>query len=333
MYRIDIGIDLGTSNTRVFMRDKGIVINQPSVIAYDKKTKKIEAVGTKAKRMIGKTTENTIVERPVKHSVISNYTLTERMIKAFIKNALSRRRIWGRPNICVTIPCGITEVEKKAVMDAVLRTGARTVYLLERPLAGAIGAGIDIFETSGHMVVDIGGGTTEISVISSGGISEVRTLKFGGDDFTEALIRYVRRRYNVELGEVSAEDSKIDGASLAYTNEADTFEIRGKNLLNGLPVKLDITTNETVPIFAETGTVITDAIASVLDVTEPELVSDITKEGILIAGGGSLLPGLSRFIGDKTGLKVITGDNPGDYVVLGAGSAGEYITIEDSIRK
>ncbi len=333
MYRIDIGIDLGTSNIRVFMRDKGIVINQPSVIAYDKKTRKIEAVGTKAKRMIGKTTENTIVERPIRHSVISNYTLTERMIKAFIKNALSRRHIWGRPNICVTIPCGITEVEKKAVMDAVLRTGARTVYLLERPLAGAIGAGVDIFETSGHMIVDIGGGTTEVSVISSGGISEVRTLKFGGDDFTAALIRYVRRKYNIELGEVSAEDSKIDGGSVVYTNDADTFEIKGKNLLNGLPVKLEITTNETVPIYLETATLICDAITSVLDVTEPELVSDITKEGILLAGGGSMMPGLARFVGEKTGLKIITGDNPGDYVALGAGSAGEYITIEDSIRK
>ena len=333
MYRIDIGIDLGTSNIRVFMRDKGIVINQPSVIAYDKKTRKIEAVGTKAKRMIGKTTENAIVERPIRHSVISNYTLTERMIKAFIKNALSRRHIWGRPNICVTMPCGITEVEKKAVMDAVLRTGARTVYLLERPLAGAIGAGVDIFETSGHMIVDIGGGTTEVSVISSGGISEVRTLKFGGDDFTAALIRYVRRKYNIELGEVSAEDSKIDGGSVVYTNDADTFEIKGKNLLNGLPVKLEITTNETVPIYLETATLICDAITSVLDVTEPELVSDITKEGILLAGGGSMMPGLARFVGEKTGLKIITGDNPGDYVALGAGSAGEYITIEDSIRK
>ena len=333
MYRIDIGIDLGTSNIRVFMRDKGIVINQPSVIAYDRKTKKIEAVGIKAKRMIGKTTENTIVERPIRHSVISNYTLTERMIKAFIKNAQSRRRIWGRPNICVTTPCGITEVEKKAVMDAVLRTGARTVYLLERPLAGAIGAGVDIFETAGHMIVDIGGGTTEISVVSSGGISEVSTLKFGGDDFTDALIRYVRRRYNIELGDVSAEESKIDGASLVTGNEADTFEIKGKNLLNGLPVKLEITTNETVPVFREVATQISDAIAAVLDVTEPELVSDITKEGILLAGGASVMPGMAKFIGEKTGLKIITGDNPGEYVALGAGSAGEYITIEDSIRK
>ena len=214
MYRIDIGIDLGTSKVCVYMRDKGIVINQPSVIAYEQKEKKIIAVGAKAKRMTGKTTDDIVVEKPIRHGVISEYALAERMIKAFVKNALKKRRIWGRPNVCIAVPQGITEVERRAVEDAIIKTGAKEVFLLEAPIAAAIGTGVDIMETSGHMVVDIGGGTTDIAIISAGDISRGVTLKIGGDDFTAALARYVRRKYNVELGDLSAEDAKIEIASV-----------------------------------------------------------------------------------------------------------------------
>lgn len=194
MYRIDIGIDLGSSNIGIYMRDKGIVIHQPSVLAYEKKTKKIIAVGNKAKKMMGKTTDAVIVEQPVRNGVISEYQLAERMIKAFVKNAIKRRRIWGRPNVCVTIPVGITEVERRAVEDAVVRTGAREIFLLESPIAAALGTGIDIMETRGHMIVNIGGGTTEIAIISSGDIAFGTSLRIGGDDMDEALARYVRKK-------------------------------------------------------------------------------------------------------------------------------------------
>ena len=328
----DVGIDLGTASILVYIKGKGVVLKEPSVVAFDRDTNKIKAIGEDARLMIGRTPGNIVAVRPLRQGVISNYTVTEQMMKYFIVKAMGRKS-FRKPRIAVCVPSGVTEVEKKAVEDATYQAGAREVAIIEEPIAAAIGAGIDISKPQGNMIVDIGGGTTEISVVSSGGISEVSTLKFGGDDFTDALIRYVRRRYNIELGDVSAEESKIDGASLVTGNEADTFEIKGKNLLNGLPVKLEITTNETVPVFREVATQISDAIAAVLDVTEPELVSDITKEGILLAGGASVMPGMAKFIGEKTGLKIITGDNPGDYVALGAGSAGEYITIEDSIRK
>ena len=200
MYRIDMGmgIDLGTSKVCVYMRDKGIVINQPSVLAYERKEKRIIAVGKKAKRMLGKTTEDIVVAKPIRNGVISEYALAERMIKAFVKNALRKRRILGRPNICVAVPQGITEVERRAVEDAIVKTGAKEVFLLESPIAAALGTGVDIMETMGHMIVDIGGGTTDIAVISAGDISYGVSLKVGGDDFTEAISRYVRRKYSIE---------------------------------------------------------------------------------------------------------------------------------------
>ena len=333
MYRIDVGLDLGSSNIRVFVRDKGVVIDQPSVVAYERKTRKIVAVGIKARRMIGKTTEDIVVERPIRRGVISNYTLTERMIKAFIKNALRKRKIWGRPNICVAMPCNISQVEKKAVEDAVIRTGAKMVYTMDTPIAAALGAGIDILETQGHMIVDVGGGLTEIAVISSGGISEVKTLKLGGDDFTDALIKYARRNYNVLLGEVSAEDSKIDGAAVYPQEEDDTFEIKGKNMLTGLPVKIDLHANEMVDVFKEIAGQISDAIVSVLDVTQPELVADITKEGILLSGGGSNMPGLAKFMSERIGINVITSDEPESFVAIGSGSADEFLAIEGEMEK
>ncbi|MBO5610144.1 MAG: rod shape-determining protein [Eubacterium sp.] len=333
MYRIDIGIDLGTSKVCVYMRDKGIVINQPSVIAYEAKEKRILAVGKKAKRMIGKTTEEIIVSRPIKNGVISEYALAERMVKAFVKNALKKRRIFGRPNICVAVPQGITEVERRAVEDAIVKTGAKEVFLLESPIAAALGTGVDIMETTGHMIVDIGGGTTDIAIISAGDISYGISLKIGGDDFTEALSRYVRRKYSIELGELTAEDAKIEIASVINRTIDSSYEIKGKNMVDGLPVRLDLGANETVEALEDITSQIIDGITSVLEKAEPELAADVAKEGILLSGGSSLLYGLDRLISDKTGIRTVISDEPENVVAAGAGMAGEYIMVQDEESK
>ena len=333
MYRIDIGLDLGTSKVCVYMRDKGIVINQPSVIAYEVKEKKILAVGKKAKRMLGKTTEEVIVSCPIKNGVISEYALAERMVKAFVKNALKKRRIFGRPNICVAVPQGITEVERRAVEDAIVKTGAKEVFLLESPIAAALGTGVDIMETTGHMIVDIGGGTTDIAIISAGDISYGISLKVGGDDFTEALSRYVRRKYNIELGELTAEDAKIEIASVISRMIDSSYEIKGKNMVNGLPVRLDLGANETVEAMEEVSSQIIDGITQVLEKAEPELAADVAKEGILLSGGGSLIYGMDRLISDKTGIRTVISDEPENVVAAGAGMAGEYIMVQDEESK
>jgi len=333
MYRIDMGIDLGTSSVCIFMRDKGIVINQPAVVAYQPKEKKIIAVGSKAKRMMGKTPEGILVECPLSGGVISNYTLAERMIKAFVKNALKKRKIWGRPNICVCTPAGITEVERRAVEDAVVRTGARQVFVLESSIAAAIGTGVDIMETLGHMIVDIGGGTTDIAVISAGNIAAGTSIKCAGSSYTEALIRYVKRKYNVELGLLSAEDAKLEIGSVMTRKQDLAYEVRGKNILSGLPVRLEITANETVEAFQEQTNQIITAITGILETAPPELVSDVAKEGILLSGGGSLLYGMSRLIQEKTGVRVVPSDEPENVVAAGAGMAGEYIMIQDEEKR
>lgn len=333
MYRIDMGIDLGTSNVCIYMRDKGIVISQPAVVAYQTKEKNILAVGTKAKKMLGKTPEGITVEKPLTHGVISSYTLTERMIKAFVKNALKKRKIWGRPNVCVCVPSGITEVEKQAVEDAVVRTVAGQVFVLEAPIAAAIGTGVDIMETVGHMVVDIGGGTTDIAILSAGNIAAGTTIKTAGNEFTEALQKYVRRTYNIELGELTAEDAKMEVGSV-YKRKTDvSYQIKGKNLLNGLPVRLDLTANETVEAFAEESAKIVEAITSVLETAPPELVSDVAKEGIFLSGGGSEIYGMDKLIAEKTGLRVTKSDEPENVVAAGAGMAGEYIMVVDEDKR
>lgn len=333
MYRIDMGIDLGTSNVCIYMRDKGIVINQPAVVAYQPKEKKILAVGTKAKKMMGKTPEGIVVERPLTGGVISTYTLAERMIKAFVKNALKKRKIWGRPNICVCTPAGITEVEKRAVEDAVVRTGAKQVFVLESSIAAAIGTGVDIMETVGHMVVDIGGGTTDIAVISAGNIAYGTSIKCAGDEYTEALIRYMKRKYNIEMGYLSAEDAKYEVGSVVKRKQDITYEVKGKNILSGLPVRFELSANETVEAFEEPTNQIITALTGVLENTPPELLSDISKEGILLSGGGSLIYGMARLIQEKTGIRVTPGDEPENVVAAGAGMAGEYIMIQDEEKK
>ena len=334
MYRVDIGMDLGTSKVSIYMRDKGIVINQPSVVAYEVKTKKIIAVGSKAKKMIGKTDESIVVERPIQKGVISQYSLAERMIRAFVKNALRKRRIFGRPNICVTIPMNISEVERNAVLDAVEKLGARGKELLVTPVAAAIGSGVDIMEASGHMVVDIGGGTTEIAIISAGDVAIGESLKFGGDDFTEALSRYVRRKYNVLLGDLSAEDAKIEVGSVLPRKKDITYEVKGRNLMNGLPARVELSANETVEAFSELANRIADKVLQIIDKADPELVSDVTEEGILLSGGGSLIYGMEKLLAERTGLKISPSNEPLNVIAAGAGMAGEYISyIEEEKRQ
>ena len=333
MYRIDIGIDLGTSNVRIFMRDKGVVVEQPSYVAYEEKTKNIIAVGAKAKRMLGKTPEGICVGKPIQHGVISDYSLAERMIKAFVKNGLTKRKIWGRPNICVCIPAGVTEVERRAVEDAVVRTGAKQVFILESAMAAAIGADMDIVETYGHMIVDIGGGTTDIAVISAGGIAEGMSLKCGGDDFTEVLIRYVRRKYNVELGILSAEEAKEAVGSVMKRKNDIYIEVKGKNLLTGLPETIKLSADETVEAFEEVSGQIINAINSVLETAPPELINDISKEGIMLTGGGSHIAGMQKLISTRSQIKVVASEDSESMVALGTGLAGKYIMVQEEIRK
>lgn len=316
---MDIGIDLGTSNVLVSVRGRGVVINQPSVVAYEVATKRIIAIGTKAKKMIGKTPDTIEVVRPLIKGVISDYTITERMLKAFIKSAMEKRTGMGRPKICVCVPSGVTEVERRAVEDAVYRTGAKSVYVMEEPLAAAVGASVDIFEAKGNMVVDIGGGTTDIAVVSLGGAVESHSIKCAGDDYNAAMIRYVRRKYNLLIGEQTAEKAKIAVGSVYPREENIEFVIKGRDLIRGLPKAITITANETIEAFAEPTTQIMNAIHNVLEVAPPELVADISVAGIVLTGGGSLIYGMDKLIKEKTGIEAYVSEKALEAVALGAG--------------
>jgi Actin-like ATPase involved in cell morphogenesis len=333
MYRVDIGMDLGTSNVSIYMRDKGIVINQPAVIAYEKKSRKIIAVGTKAKKMIGKTDDSIVVELPIRRGVISQYSLAERMIKAFVKNALRKRRILGRPNICVVIPMETSEVERNAVLSAIEKLGARGRQLITVPIAAAIGSGIDVMEATGHMIVDIGGGTTEIAIISAGDIVVGESMKLGGEDFTEALSRYVRRKYNVLLGDLSAEDAKIEAGAVVKNYSDRTYEIKGRNIMSGLPVKVELSPDETVEALSELANQIADKVLQIIDKADPDVISDIAEEGIMLSGGGSLLYGMDKIISERTGMRVVPSTEPINVLAAGAGMAGKYISYLEAEKR
>ncbi len=333
MYRVDIGMDIGTSKVSIYMRDKGIVISQPSAVAYERKSRKIIAVGTKAKKMLGKTDDSIIVELPIKRGVISQYSLAERMIRAFVKNALRKRRLFVRPNICAIIPMETSEVERNAVLDAIEKLGARRKELITVPMAAAIGSGVDVMEASGHMIIDIGGGTTEIAIISSGDVAIGESMKLGGDDFTEALSRYVRRKYNVLLGDLSAEDAKIEVGSVRERKNDIKCEIKGRNIMNGLPIKIELTANETVSALSELANQIADKALSIIDRADPELISDIIEEGIMLSGGGSLIYGMDKIISERTGMKVIHSSEPINVIAAGAGMAGEYISYLEAEKR
>ena len=316
---MDIGVDLGTSNVLVYVKGRGVVINQPSVVAYEKNSKRIIAIGNKAKKMIGKTPESIEVVRPLVKGVVSDYTVTERMLKVFIRSAMEKRTGVGRPKICVCVPSGVTEVERRAVEDAVYRTGAKSVYVMEEPLAAAIGAAVDIEEAKGNMVVDIGGGTTDIAVISLGGAVESQSIKAAGDDYNASMIRYIRRKYNLLIGERTAEDIKINIGTAIERPDQKVMEVRGRDLVTGLPKTVRVTSEETRDALKETTSQIVEAVHGVLERTPPELAADVVDRGIVLTGGGSLLGGLEELIEEKTGINTVTAEDPMTAVAIGTG--------------
>ncbi len=321
----DIGIDLGTASILVYIRGKGVVLKEPSVVAFDRDTNKIKAIGEDARLMIGRTPGNIVAIRPLRQGVISDYTVTEKMMKYFIAKALGKR-MFRKPRIAVCVPSGVTEVEKKAVEDATYQAGAREVAIIEEPIAAAIGAGIDIGKPQGNMIVDIGGGTTDVAVISLGGTVESASIKIAGDDFDEAIVRYMRRKYNLLIGDRTAEDIKINVGTAFKPAEVDYMDVRGRNLITGLPETIRVSSDETQEALKETTTQILDTICAVLEKTPPELAGDIVDRGIVLTGGGSMLRGLEELIEERTHINTMTAEEPMTCVAIGTGRYIEFLT-------
>lgn len=321
----DMGIDLGTASVLVYMKGKGVVLKEPSVVAFDRDTNKIKAIGEEARLMLGRTPGNIIAVRPLRQGVISDYTVTEKMLKYFIQKALGKNR-FRKPRISVCVPSGVTEVEKKAVEDATYQAGAREVAIIEEPIAAAIGAGIDISRPCGNMIVDIGGGTADIAVISLGGTVVSTSIKVAGDNFDEAIVRYMRKNHNLLIGERTAEEIKIKIGSAFPRTEIETMDVRGRNLVTGLPKTITVTSEETEEALKETTSQIVEAVHSVLEKTPPELAADIADRGIVLTGGGSLLNGLEELIEDKTGITTMTAEEPMTAVAIGTGKFVEFLS-------
>ena len=321
----DIGIDLGTATVLVYVRGKGIVLREPSVVAIDKNTNKLLAVGEEARRMLGRTPGNIVAIRPLRDGVISDYDVTERMLKYFI-NKVCGRRIF-KPRIIVCVPSGVTEVEKKAVIDAAEQAGARRVHLIEEPIAAAIGAGLDIAKACGSMVVDIGGGTTDIAVISLGGTVVSTSIKIAGDKFDEAIVRYMRKKHNIMIGERTAEELKINIGCVYPRIQETMMDIRGRNLISGLPKTITVSSNEMLEALEEPAAAVVEAVHSVLEKTPPELAADISDRGIVMTGGGCLIYGLDKLINYKTGIDVFVAEDAVSCVALGTGKALDNMEV------
>ena len=318
----DMGIDLGTANTLVFVKNKGIVLNEPSIVAIDKDNKRILAVGTEAKKMVGRTPGNIVAIRPLKDGVIADFDTTERMLRYFIQKVHKNMAI-ARPRIVICVPSGITAVEKKAVVEATEQAGARAAYIIEEPLAAAIGSNLPIDEPTGSMVVDIGGGTSEVAVISLGGIVAYQSLRIGGDEMDEAIIYYLKKENNLLVGESTAEKMKMEiGSAFPLENE-EKMEVNGRDLVTGLPKTIIITSQQVRAALEKTLSDIINAIVEVLDETPPELASDIMKRGIVLSGGGALLKGLTERISRETHCPVYLAPDPLAAVALGAGKCVE----------
>lgn len=321
----NIGIDLGTASVLVYIKGQGMVIKEPSVVALDKNTNTILAVGEEARKMLGRTPGNIVAIRPLREGVISNYELTEKMLKYFIEKAIGKRS-FVKPTIAVCVPSSVTEVEKRAVEDATKQAGARKVYIIEEPIAAAIGAGIDISRACGSMVVDIGGGTTDIAVISLGGTVVSTSLKVAGDNFDEAIIRYMRKKHNVLIGERTAEELKINVGTAFKRTVSVSMDVRGRNLITGLPKNITITSEELFDALCEPVDTIIEAVHTVLEKTPPELAADISDRGIVMTGGGSLLYGLDKLITSRTGINTMIAEDSVSCVALGTGHYIEFIT-------
>ena len=319
MFNRDIGIDLGTANTLVYMHGKGIVLRETSVVAVDVKKSEVLAVGQEAKDMIGRPPGSISAVRPLKDGVIADFEVTAEMLRYFIKTAL-RSTFFKRTRLIVCIPSGVTEVERRAVEDAARQAGAKEVQLIEEPMAAAIGAGLSVNDPAGCMVVDIGGGTSEVAVISLGDIVASCSVRTAGDDFDEAIISYIKKKYNLLIGERTAENVKIEiGSAFPYEGEG-SMEIKGRNLLDGLPKNITITAEEVREALADPVSAIVDAIRSTLETTPPELSADIIDNGIMLTGGGALLRGLDTLVSRETGMPVHVAENPLDCVVNGTGA-------------
>ena len=325
MQYTNIGIDLGTASILVYIRGKGVVLKEPSVVAFDRDTNRIKAIGEDARLMLGRTPGNIVAVRPLRQGVISDYSVTEKMMKYFIQKAIGRRG-FRKPRIAVCVPSGVTEVEKKAVEDATYQAGAREVFIIEEPIAAAIGAGIDISKPCGNMIVDIGGGTSDIAVISLGGTVVSASVKVAGDDFDEAIVRYMRKKHNLLIGERTAEELKIRIGSAFKRAEVDYMDVRGRNLVTGLPRTVKVSSEETEEALKEATSQIVEAIHNVLEKTPPELAADIADRGIVLTGGGSFLRGLEDLIADRTGINTMTAEDPITAVAIGTGKYVEFLT-------
>lgn len=322
----DIGIDLGTASVLVYIKGKGVVLKEPSVVAIDKNTNKLLAVGEEARRMLGRTPGNIVAIRPLRDGVISDYDITEKMLKHFINKVCGNKAFKVfKPRIIVCVPSGVTEVEKRAVREAAMQAGARKTYLIEEPIAAAIGAGIDIAKACGSMVIDVGGGTTDIAVISLGGIVVSSSIKVAGDKFDEAISRYMRKKHNIMIGERTAEELKINVGTVYPRVQEVSMDIRGRNLISGLPKTITVTSTEIMEAMEEPISSIVEVVHSVLERTPPELASDISDRGIVMTGGGSLIYGFDKLIQEKTGINVVIADDSVSCVALGTGKALEHI--------
>lgn len=321
----DIGIDLGTAYVLVYVKGKGIVLREPSIVAVKEKTREVIAVGEEARAMLGRTPANIKTIRPLRQGVISDYDATEQMLKYFIHKAVGHRL--NRPNIGVCVPSGVTEVERRAVEDATRLAGAKHVDTIEEPIAAAIGAGIDISRPCGSMIVDIGGGTTDIAVISLGGAVVKKSLKIAGDNFDETIIKYMRKKYSMLIGERTAEEIKINVGSVYKREVPAEIEIRGRNLVSGLPKNIMVSSEEIREALEEPVTNIIEGVKAVLEVTPPELAADIADRGIVLTGGGSLVYGLDKLITAETGINTVIADDAMSCVAIGTGAWVEYRDI------
>lgn len=328
----DMGIDLGTANTLVHVRGKGILLREPSVVAIDRDSKKVLAVGDEAKRMLGRTPGSIVAIRPLKDGVIADFDQTEKMLRYFIEK-VHRKSMFANPRVVVGIPSGVTEVERRAVIDATKKAGAKEAYLIEEPMAAAIGAGLPIVEPTGSMIVDIGGGTTEVAVISLSGIVTSRSVRIAGDEIDDAIAAYVRKTYNLYIGDRTAENAKFEVGSAFPSSQERTMDVRGRDLVTGLPRSASISSAEIREAIQEPLNAIVEAVKVTLETCPPELASDIMERGIVLAGGGALLQGLDRLIWRETSMPVHIATDPLSCVVIGTGRVLEELNTNTALRK
>jgi rod shape-determining protein MreB len=329
LFSTDLSIDLGTANTLIFVRDKGIVLNEPSVVAIRQvgNQKTVSAVGTDAKRMLGRTPGNITAIRPLKDGVIADFLVTEKMLQHFISKVHENNFIKPSPRVLICVPCKSTQVERRAIKESALGAGAREVYLIDEPMAAAIGAGLPVDEPTGSMVIDIGGGTTEIAIISLSGIVYAESVRVGGDRFDEAIVTYVRRNYGSLIGDATAERIKQEIGTAYPSDEVREIDVRGRNLAEGIPRSFTLNSNEVLEALQEPLSVIVHAVKSALEQSPPELASDIAETGLVLTGGGALLRDIDRLISEETGLPVIVADDPLTCVARGGGKALEWIDM------